>query len=939
MTLRLPFLLPTLLTALLHTLLPAQASVRKDILTIKAEGQGRLALAACAQGLEKLLARGKLSSAGEAQAEYLLTLANTIARKYSLSKEFCAFAAELGKSRTLQTQPLLASWLRHYESRRLEDIGRRSEAAQIMDGLGYVRDFQVLGPLDNERGGGFRDARPFESNPTQLDLLATLGGKKRPVQWARIQVADEPSALLNLAARQRPNRQVLSYLAFAVTSPKDQVLSLRLASGGSLAAWVGGKEILRRDCSLRGLGMDQDSCALPLRAGKNLVLVKVCTQSGSYATRMRICDLDGRSLARGRIQVSAAAKAIEAAKSVKPLEVDLAEQTIALGAEAHLAALLENSQDMESVEAGTLAFQLATLILARGADEEANRRDRRYARLASEKLPDMASAWYLLGFTLRKKGASAADREENARIAAYRKAIELNPRHIEAMLVLAAMDREDRHQVATAEAWADKALAINANSVAAIEEKLECLSDLDLEIEREALVRTWLKNPRVSGEPVLLEEALELADSADNTKAMLEIRKKMLAVEYYASTLRSISRTQLQLGLTEEALATAEKAVQDFPQSRSSHQNLARIQQAVGDLTAASQTWNVWLEICPEDEQAWLALARLAALEGRTEAQVNHLERALELKPTLKEERRKLEFLRSGAKTFFADFQIDADSIIKADPGPAADAKEKNDAYYVLLNQLVVRAYRNGTTSTYQHKIVRILSEEGVNAFDTYRAPYSSSDQSARILTAKVIKKSGRENSARLGRGGYADLPPIEVGDLVEIEARVDDRSRSFFGDYFGLQHYFGSNNGSPVHQSVLDLVLESGRKYHFQKVGAIPDPAIASLEDGSEHRRYVIRGIPRIEYEPYAPSPYESGPLLRVSTYGSWNEFSHWWWNLIRKQTIVTPEIRAKVIELTKDEPKLADKVRKVYEWVVTDIRYKAWEFGVHGYKPYSVA
>lgn len=928
----------TLLLCLLPSLLPAQARVHEDILDLKAEGRAGPALAACSQDLTRILAKDKLSQAAGTQAEYVLTLAELVARKYLLHKEFCDMAEALAKSPGLASQPVLASWLRHYETEHLRAQGKLREAAEILDGLGYVRDFQVIGPLDNERGGGFRDAREFESAPAKLDLSATLDGKKRPVTWKRIQLADEPSAVLELSARQRPNSQVLSYLAFAVNSPKAQVLSLRMASGGSLAAWVGGKEVLRRDCSLRSLGFDQDVCALPLEAGANLVLVKVCTQSGGYAARLRICDLDGSSLGRERIQISAAPEAIEAAKKAAPF-TPAETMHPAIGAEAHLEALLANSKDMEDKVVGTLAFQLTTLTLARGADDETSRRDRRWAQVATDKLPDMASAWYLQGFTMRKLGASAADREENARITAYKTAIAKNPRHAEAMVVLAQMDREDRKELQTAEQWADRALAINPEFVLAISEKLACLSDLDLDIQAQGWVRQLLTNAELASHPTLQDQALDLADTADDPAAMIAAQEKILARSYSSSMLRQMSRTLLKAGKRELALATAQQAVQDFPQSRTAYSNLARLYEATGDLTAASQAWNAWLEICPEDELAWLSLSKIAALEGRTEAQVGHLERALELKPTLKEERRKLEFLRSGAKTFYADYRIDAAGVIASDRGPDADAKEKNDAYYVLLDQLVVRAYRNGTTSTYQHQIVRILSEEGINRFDTYRAPYSSYDQTARILTAKVIKKDGKENSARLGRGGYVDLPPIEIGDLVEIEARVDDRSRSFFGDYFGLQHYFGSDDGSPTHRAVLDLVLEPGRQYHFQTVGTIPEPAIAKTDDGAEHRRYEMQDIPRIEYEPNAPSPYESGPLLRVSTYGTWNEFSAWWWNLIRKQTVVTPEIRAKVIELTKDEPRIEDKVRKVYEWVVTDVRYKAWEFGVHGYKPYSVA
>ncbi len=84
-------------------------------------------------------------------------------------------------------------------------------------------------------------------------------------------------------------------------------------------------------------------------------------------------------------------------------------------------------------------------------------------------------------------------------------------------------------------------------------------------------------------------------------------------------------------------------------------------------------------------------------------------------------------------------------------------------------------------------------------------------------------------------------------------------------------------------------------------------------------------------------PDDREYAPLVRVTTYGDWNQFASWWWNLIRKQVRVSPAMKAKIAELTAGKQSEMDKIAAIYEFVTTDVRYKAWEFGVHGYKPYS--
>jgi hypothetical protein len=84
-------------------------------------------------------------------------------------------------------------------------------------------------------------------------------------------------------------------------------------------------------------------------------------------------------------------------------------------------------------------------------------------------------------------------------------------------------------------------------------------------------------------------------------------------------------------------------------------------------------------------------------------------------------------------------------------------------------------------------------------------------------------------------------------------------------------------------------------------------------------------------------PPAQEWLPRIQASTYASWEDFGRWWWNLIREELAVSPEMRTKVAELTAGREAPLDKLRAIYDFVVTDIRYNAWEFGINGYRPYS--
>ena len=86
-------------------------------------------------------------------------------------------------------------------------------------------------------------------------------------------------------------------------------------------------------------------------------------------------------------------------------------------------------------------------------------------------------------------------------------------------------------------------------------------------------------------------------------------------------------------------------------------------------------------------------------------------------------------------------------------------------------------------------------------------------------------------------------------------------------------------------------------------------------------------------------PPAYEHAPVVDVSTFADWEEFTRWYWNLIRRQYEVSPALSAKVAELTSGLKSESEKIRVIYDFVTGEVRYEAWEFGVHGFKPYNAS
>ena len=81
----------------------------------------------------------------------------------------------------------------------------------------------------------------------------------------------------------------------------------------------------------------------------------------------------------------------------------------------------------------------------------------------------------------------------------------------------------------------------------------------------------------------------------------------------------------------------------------------------------------------------------------------------------------------------------------------------------------------------------------------------------------------------------------------------------------------------------------------------------------------------------------FSSRPDLKSSQMGSWDDIAHWYNGLVTPQLGSSPEIKAKVRELTAGQAGTLEKIRALAGFVQSDIRYVAVIIGLGGYMPHS--
>jgi hypothetical protein len=96
---------------------------------------------------------------------------------------------------------------------------------------------------------------------------------------------------------------------------------------------------------------------------------------------------------------------------------------------------------------------------------------------------------------------------------------------------------------------------------------------------------------------------------------------------------------------------------------------------------------------------------------------------------------------------------------------------------------------------------------------------------------------------------------------------------------------------------------------------------------------------ISQIIYESDMPPFHNIAPRIAISSFSSWEELASWYHDISREQSEADADIKAKVAELVKGKDTDEEKIRAIYHYVITEIRYLGLEFGISGHMPHEAA
>jgi tetratricopeptide (TPR) repeat protein len=296
-------------------------------------------------------------------------------------------------------------------------------------------------------------------------------------------------------------------------------------------------------------------------------------------------------------------------------------------------------------------------------------------------------------------------------------------------------------------------------------------------------------------------------------------------------------------------------------------------------------------------------------------------------------------------------------------PKPSGDA-----AFYAaesLVGERLDTVYHyaaDGTGSKEIIGVMRIQSDAAARQYGVLTIPFASSIEHVEIAYVRVRKPDGtivetpvtdaQEMPQEVTREApfYSDLKEkqlpvrnLRVGDRLEYKATVVRTKPEAPGDFWG-QEGFGTGVvilsesielhvpknkyvkvWSPEHQPT---ITEAADEKIYRWTGSQLKPTILSADEKKKAAD---------EEAKKAFNPDGDLPAISWTTFKSWEDIGAWYRGLEGDRMVPDADVKAKTAEIISGKTTDEEKIRAIYAYVATQVRYIGVALGIGRYQPHA--
>ena len=303
------------------------------------------------------------------------------------------------------------------------------------------------------------------------------------------------------------------------------------------------------------------------------------------------------------------------------------------------------------------------------------------------------------------------------------------------------------------------------------------------------------------------------------------------------------------------------------------------------------------------------------------------------------------------------NFVSDADETeierLLADAPQAADFP---DSGAVVLWETEVMNVNEDSSYIYStRRIVKIFNDTG-HKFGKVSIPYTRGNDDITIHHARTLTSDGRVVDLDQ-RSIVKNIPPpsaVEAG--LFVDARLMHFSMPEMSDDCIIDYAYSSNNRGhlmhgefwhqvyfqtsvPVQRYRFTIHAPKKKTVYYQ----VTSPQAVENEPTITETRYArtytfeLRDVPPLREEAFMPAIEDLAYSINITSLDSWDKLMKWYGTLIREQDYVTPEIEQKTKALLRGAWSRREKIKRLYEYVTTNIDYVGIELGIWAIKPHS--
>ena len=284
------------------------------------------------------------------------------------------------------------------------------------------------------------------------------------------------------------------------------------------------------------------------------------------------------------------------------------------------------------------------------------------------------------------------------------------------------------------------------------------------------------------------------------------------------------------------------------------------------------------------------------------------------------------------------------------------DADDYPDSGAVVLWETEVMNVNEDSSYIYStRRIVKIFNDTG-HKFGKVSIPYTRGNDDITIHHARTLAPNGRVIDLDQ-REIIKNIPPpsaVEAG--LFVDARLMHFSMPEMSDNCIIDYAYSSNNRGhlmqgefwhqvyfqtsvPVQHYRFTIHAPTKKAVYYQTNSPQSIGGEPTITENRYTRTYTfeMRDVPPLREEAFMPAVEDLAYSITISSLDSWDKLMEWYGTLIREQDHVTPEIEQKAKDLLRGAWSRKEKIKRLYEYVATNIDYVGIELGIWAIKPHS--